>query len=79
MLRQDDEAIRYFDIARHSDTPSIRQEAERSYRALRHSNARFHTTTWLLPMFYKRESVYLSCTRPMAYIFRRPFVMVLCR
>ncbi|MFN7933408.1 MAG: tetratricopeptide repeat protein [Bryobacteraceae bacterium] len=54
MLRQDDEAIRYFDIARHSDTAAIRQEAEKSYRALRQGNAKVHTTTWLLPMFSSR-------------------------
>jgi tetratricopeptide (TPR) repeat protein len=54
MLRQDDEAIRYFDIARRADSPAIRQEAEKSFRALRQSNAKLKTTTWLLPMFSSR-------------------------
>ncbi|MBL8179956.1 MAG: tetratricopeptide repeat protein [Bryobacterales bacterium] len=54
MLRQDDEAIRYFDIARRSTAPAVRQEAERSYRALRDGRSRIQTTTWILPMFSSR-------------------------
>jgi len=54
MLRQDDEAIRHFDIARRSTTPAIRQEAENSYRALRHDNSKLQLTTWLLPIFSSR-------------------------
>lgn len=54
MLRQDDEAIRYFDIARRSPSPAIRQEAEKSYRTLRHDNSRVRITTWMLPIFSSR-------------------------
>jgi hypothetical protein len=54
MLRQDDEAIRYFDLARKSSDPRVREEAGRAYRNLRPSLARFRSTAWLFPMFSSR-------------------------
>lgn len=54
MLRQDDEAIRYFDMARRSKDRTIRREAQAAYRNLKPSTARFRTTTWMFPMFSSR-------------------------
>ncbi|MBI3678968.1 MAG: tetratricopeptide repeat protein [Acidobacteria bacterium] len=54
MLRQDEEAIRYFEMARSSPDPKQKAEADRAYRNLRPAVARFRTTVWLLPMFSSR-------------------------
>lgn len=54
LLRQDGEAIRYFDLARKSSDRKVRDEAARAYRNLRPSLARFRSTAWLFPMFSSR-------------------------
>lgn len=54
MLHQDAEAIRYFDLARKSADPKVRQEARRAYQNLRPGAVRFRSTAWLFPMFSSR-------------------------
>lgn len=54
MLRRDDEAILWFDLARRSPDPVIAEQAERSYRNLRPSLARLRTTFWSLPLYSTR-------------------------
>lgn len=54
MLRQDDEAIRFFDLARKNGDGDVKREAESAYRNLRPSMARLRTTAWLYPMFSSR-------------------------
>jgi tetratricopeptide (TPR) repeat protein len=54
MLRQDEEAIRWFDMARKSPDPGPKSEAERAWRNLRSASARVRTTAWAFPMFSSR-------------------------
>jgi len=54
LLRRDDQAILWFDLARRSPDPDVAQEADRSYRSLRPALARFRTTFWSLPLYSTR-------------------------
>lgn len=54
MLRRDEEAIRYFEMARKSADRKQRAEAERAYHNLKPALARFRTTAWVLPVFSSR-------------------------
>ncbi|MCC6857890.1 MAG: tetratricopeptide repeat protein, partial [Bryobacterales bacterium] len=54
MLRNDGEAVSWFDLARRSPDPAISAEAERAYRNLRPGLARFRTTAWLFPFYSSR-------------------------
>ncbi len=55
LLRQDEEAIRHFEIAMRDATDNrIRREARRAYGNLRAGAAHVRTTLWLLPMFSSR-------------------------
>jgi tetratricopeptide (TPR) repeat protein len=54
VLRQDDQAILWFDLARRSPDPAIAREAERSYNNLRPAFARFRTTMWMMPLYSTR-------------------------
>lgn len=54
LLHQDQQAIRWFDLARHSPDPKIAAEAERAYRNLRPSLAPVRVTAWVLPFFSSR-------------------------
>lgn len=53
-LQRDEEALRYFELARRSPDQVQRAEASRAFRNLRPALARFRTTTWVLPMFSSR-------------------------
>ncbi len=54
VLREDREAIQWFERARHSGDPAISAEARKAYESLRPELARFRTTAWTLPIFSSR-------------------------
>lgn len=54
LLGQDDQAIRWFRMARNSPDPAISAEAGRAWRNLRPALARVRTTLWLLPFYSTR-------------------------
>lgn len=54
MLRQDEHAIHWFDLARKSPDSAIAAEARRASRNLRPALARFRTTAWLFPLYSTR-------------------------
>jgi Flp pilus assembly protein TadD len=54
LLHQDDQAIRWFDLARKSQDPAISAEANKAYHNLRPAYARLRTTVWLFPFFSTR-------------------------
>jgi Flp pilus assembly protein TadD len=56
ILHLDSEAIRWFDLARASSDPQMAREAASAYRNLRASDAGFHITAWLYPVFSSRWS-----------------------
>jgi cytochrome c-type biogenesis protein CcmH/NrfG len=56
MLHDDPTALHWFDIARHSDDPTISAEARRAYASLRPGVERFRTTLWIYPLFSSRWS-----------------------
>lgn len=54
VLGQDDQAVRWFALARKSPQPEIASVANRAYRNLRPALARFRTTAWLFPSYSSR-------------------------
>ncbi|MFN0166841.1 MAG: tetratricopeptide repeat protein [Bryobacteraceae bacterium] len=54
VLREDREAIQWFEMARRSGDPLISAEAKKAYENLRSEFARFRTTVWTLPMYSSR-------------------------
>jgi len=54
MLRQDEQAARWFAMARKSPDPGIAAQADRAYRNLRPGLALFRTTAWLFPFYSSR-------------------------
>ncbi len=54
ILKEDSEAVRWFDLARRSPDPKIAAEAERAYRNLRPQFERLRTTVWVAPTFSTR-------------------------
>jgi len=54
VMGRDEEAFRWFGLARKSPDASIAREAGRAYSNLRPSQARFRTTVWLFPVFSSR-------------------------
>jgi Flp pilus assembly protein TadD len=54
LLHQDDQAVGWFDLARHSSDPRIALEAQRSWKNLRPATEPLVTTVWVLPMFSTR-------------------------
>lgn len=54
LLKQDDQAIRWFELARKSPDPQIAAEAARAYRNLRPDFQRVRTTVWVFPMYSTR-------------------------
>jgi tetratricopeptide (TPR) repeat protein len=53
-LKDDAQAIRWFELAEQSPDPAIADEAAKAYRNLRPSLERFRTTVWAFPMFSTR-------------------------
>ncbi len=54
ILHQDDEAVRWFGLARRSPDPQIANEAATAYRNLRSQTSRFRTTAWMYPFYSTR-------------------------
>ncbi len=54
MMKNDKEAIRWFEMARHSPDAKTAKEAEQAYQNLRPSLAPFRTTSWVLPFYSSR-------------------------
>ena len=54
LLRQDQQAVRWFAMARKSPETALAREADRAYRNLRPGLARFRTTAWVLPFYSSR-------------------------
>ncbi len=54
VLGHDDQAIRWFHLARRSPDPAIASEAAKAYRNLHPSVARFRVTAWLFPTYSSR-------------------------
>jgi len=56
LLHDDEQAIRWFDLARKSPDPKISREANTAYNNLRGSLEFIRTTFWIFPMFSSRWS-----------------------
>ncbi len=54
ILKQDAEAARWFNLARHSPDPMVASEADRAYGNLRAAQSKVRTTMWLFPVFSSR-------------------------
>jgi hypothetical protein len=54
VLKEDDSAWQWFDLARRSPDPAVAAEAQRAYTNLSPSFQRFRTTAWLFPFFSTR-------------------------
>jgi Tfp pilus assembly protein PilF len=54
MLKDDRQAVRWFDLARASPDPAISTEASRAYHNLLPDTELFRTTVWLFPMYSSR-------------------------
>jgi Flp pilus assembly protein TadD len=54
VLRQDHEALKWFNLARKSPDPGVAREAEGAYQNLRPLYARFRTTAWVFPFYSTR-------------------------
>lgn len=53
-LKQDSEAVRWFELARRSPDPLLSAEANAAHRNLRSSTARVRVSAWAFPMFSSR-------------------------
>ena len=53
-LKDDQDAVRWFDLARRSPDPKTAAEASQAYRNLHPQFERFRTTVWVAPMFSTR-------------------------
>ena len=54
ILKDDGEALRWFDLARRSPDPTTSTEASKAYKNLRPAFQRFRFTVWAFPMFSTR-------------------------
>jgi hypothetical protein len=54
ILHKDDEAVRWFDLARHSTDPKVAVEASKAWKNLHLANEQFRTTVWMYPIFSTR-------------------------
>lgn len=54
IMRQDAEAVKWFNLARKSPDASISNEAGQAYKNLEPAFARFHTTAWAYPFYSSR-------------------------
>jgi Tfp pilus assembly protein PilF len=54
MLKDDQQAIEWFRLARRSSDPAIAEDADKAYRNLRTGLARVHTSVWAFPFYSSR-------------------------
>jgi Tfp pilus assembly protein PilF len=80
VLHQDDQAVRWFDLARRSNDAQIAAEAGKAWKNLHAASQRFRTTAWLFPLFSTRWSDLFSYgqikTDVRTGMFFRPYVSV---
>ncbi|HEY7388444.1 MAG TPA: tetratricopeptide repeat protein [Bryobacteraceae bacterium] len=82
ILHQDGEAVRWFDLARHSTDEKIAAEALKAWKNLRSSNEPFQTTVWAYPLFSTRWHDLFSYAQakaewrkgPLARLHIRPYL-----
>ena len=53
-LKDDQQAVRWFDLARRSPDPAVSGEATRAYKNLTRGTQRFRTTAWVFPFYSSR-------------------------
>jgi Flp pilus assembly protein TadD len=53
-LKDDQQAVRWFDLARKSPDPAVSGEATRAYKNLTRGTQRFRTTAWVFPFYSSR-------------------------
>jgi tetratricopeptide (TPR) repeat protein len=54
VLKQDEQAIQWFDLASRSPDPEVAEEAAQAYKNLRPSYSRFRHTFWVMPFYSSR-------------------------
>ena len=54
MLKDDQTALHWFDLARRSSDPAVAAEASKAYRNLAPAFERFRTTVWAYPIYSSR-------------------------
>jgi Flp pilus assembly protein TadD len=54
ITRQDQVAVRWFDLARRSPDPKVALEANKAFENLQSARARLQTTFWMFPLFSSR-------------------------
>jgi Tfp pilus assembly protein PilF len=54
ILKQDGEAVKWFNLARKSPDPAVASEAATAWKNLQPGLARFHTTAWTFPFYSTR-------------------------
>ena len=54
VLKQDEQAVRWFDLARRSPDNTVSKEADQSYKNLKPQFARFRSTFWVMPFYSSR-------------------------
>ncbi len=54
MLKDDETALHWFDLARRSPDPDVAAQATKAYRGLAPSYERFRTTVWVFPIYSSR-------------------------
>ena len=54
LLKDDEAALHWFDLARHSPDPVVADEATKAYRNLAPEWERFRTTFWMYPIYSSR-------------------------
>ena len=54
ILKNDKEAVRWFDLARRSPDPAIATQAARAYKNLEPEEERIRTSVWLFPLYSSR-------------------------
>ncbi len=60
ILKRDDEALQWFDRARHSGVANVAREADRAFRNLRGLRQTTRVTVWAMPMYSSRwDSTFL--------------------
>lgn len=69
MLKRDDEALQWFDRARHSDANDTAREAERAFRNLRGLRQATRFTIWAMPMYSSRwDSTFLYSQAKLEFV-----------
>jgi Tfp pilus assembly protein PilF len=69
MLKRDDEALQWFDRARHSGASDVTREAERAFRNLRGLRQATRFTVWATPMYSSRwDSTFLYSQAKLEFV-----------